>query len=99
MQSTIKIVHVKYDPYDLYIGRANKYLGLPESKWMNPFPMKNESERQMVIDKFEEYLLSRPDLMDALHELDGKVLACWCKPRCCHGDILKKHRELQINGQ
>ena len=28
--------------------------------------------------------------MDAIPELNGKVLGCWCKPSACHGDILIK---------
>jgi hypothetical protein len=27
-------------------------------------------------------------LLNDLHELNGKVLRCYCKPLCCHGDIL-----------
>lgn len=23
-----------------------------------------------------------------LDELKGKTLGCWCKPECCHGDVL-----------
>ncbi len=83
-------------PYDVYCGRANKYLNLPESKWHNPFPLKKESERAEVLRKFEEYLLTRQDLLDSLWELDGKTLACWCWPKLCHLMILKKYREKQL---
>jgi len=27
-------------------------------------------------------------LIEALGELQDKVLGCWCKPEACHGDIL-----------
>ena len=32
-------------------------------------------------------------LMGALHELDGQTLGCWCHPKACHGDVLKRLRE------
>ena len=33
-------------------------------------------------------ILNRPELLDALHELKGKRLGCYCKPAACHGDVL-----------
>jgi hypothetical protein len=41
-----------------------------------------------VIRKYREYLLSNPDLLDRLPELEGKTLGCWCAPKPCHGDVL-----------
>lgn len=73
----------------LYIGRANKWLGLPESKWHNPFPMKNEGQRKEVLRKFLDYILKKDDLLGALPELDDKTLVCYCYPeKKCHGNIL-----------
>lgn len=83
------IVNIKTgEPYDLYIGRENKWLGLPCSKWCNPFPMKNESQREEVLTKFKEYLYANDELMDSLEELDGLRLGCYCFPRRCHANIL-----------
>ena len=31
---------------------------------------------------------SNGPLWDELPELEGKTLACWCKPEACHGDVL-----------
>lgn len=96
----MKVVNVKSgESYDVYCGRANKFYNLPESKWHNPFWMKNESFRDEVIIKFENYLRSRQDLLDSLYELDGKILACWCAPRKCHCDILIKVRQEQLNNK
>ncbi len=89
----IRVINIKAKPipaYDLYIGRANKWLNLPGSKWANPFPMKKESERAEVIAKYEEYIRRTPSLLAALPELRGQVLACYCAPRRCHGDVLVK---------
>lgn len=93
------IVNIKHKPtpyYDIYIGRANKWLELSESKWHNPFPMKKESERTLVVNSFAAYLLGTPDLMESLYELDDKILACYCSPKFCHGNVLLNMRALQI---
>jgi len=29
---------------------------------------------------------------------DGQTLGCWCHPKACHGDVLKRLREEQLNG-
>jgi Domain of unknown function (DUF4326) len=71
--------------YDVYIGRAVPSRGLKRSKWANPY---KEGDRAEVITKYEEHLRSSPELMAALPELRGKVLACWCAPEPCHGDVL-----------
>ena len=77
---TRRVVHCKKDPYDVYIGRP--------SKWGNPFPLEDESERLDVIEKYARWVSHQPKLMADLHELRGKVLGCWCAPKPCHGDVL-----------
>lgn len=74
------IVHCKRDPYDVYIGRP--------SKWGNPFHLCEDETRGATLEKYRKWILGQPQLLDALHELDGKVLGCWCAPNPCHGDIL-----------
>ena len=75
-------------PYDTYIGRANPRYRLPQSKWHNPFKIGRDGDRDQVLARYRDYLLSRPDLVAALPELRGKTLACWCAPEACHGDVL-----------
>jgi len=65
------------------------YIGRP-SKWGNPFRSGEDGTREQVIAKYEEWLRSNPDLLAQLDELKGKTLACWCKPKACHGDIIVK---------
>lgn len=82
------IVVNKYkSDFDLYIGRG--------SKWGNPYSHKQNtkaeyvvSSREEAINKYREYVLSNPDLLNSLHELQGKTLGCFCKPKPCHGDVL-----------
>lgn len=94
MQKT-RVVHCKKEPYDVYIGRP--------SKWGNPFPIRLRmapdgfsdspnyglgDSREESIQKYKEWIQSKPELLAALPELKGKVLGCWCHPHPCHGDIL-----------
>lgn len=74
------VVHCKRKPFDVYIGRP--------SKWGNPFPLENESDRLEVLEKYRAWILKQPELMAALPELKDKVLGCWCHPKPCHGNIL-----------
>ena len=75
------VVHCKRAPFDVYIGRP--------SKWGNPFAIGKDGNRQEVIEKYREWIQSRPDLLAAVvPELKGKVLGCWCAPAACHGDVL-----------
>jgi len=37
---------------------------------------------------FREYILQKPELLECLPELDGKILGCFCKPKACHCDVL-----------
>lgn len=83
------VVHCKKSSYDIYIGRP--------SKWGNPFTHKQGTQAQTVvptveeaIKRYEEWVRQQPELMASLHEIKGKVIACWCKPGPCHGDVLAK---------
>ena|SRR3990172_8669606 len=89
MKTSGKVVHFKKEPFDIYIGRGSG------SKWGNPFSHKEGtkatyvvSSREEAIQKYEEWLLTQPELLKALPELKGKVLGCWCSPKACHGDVL-----------
>lgn len=76
------VVNLKNSKYDVYIGRP--------SKWGNPFYLIYEDNREEVINKYEAWIMSQPDLLNSLHELRGKVLGCYCKPLACHGDVLAR---------
>jgi hypothetical protein len=83
------------EPYDLYIGRANPRYRLGRSKWANPFKLGPDGDRDQVLAKYRDWIQTQPELLAQVGELRGKVLACWCKPEACHGDILS---ELAENG-
>ena len=82
-----KVVNKYAEEYDVYIGRG--------SKWGNPFTHKDEtkaeyrvSSREEAIEKYREWIMNQPELLKDLHELKGKTLGCFCKPKACHGDVL-----------
>lgn len=81
------VVHCKRDRYDVYVGRG--------SKWGNPFSHQTGTRarwkvatRDDAVAAYEQWLRDQPHLLDALDELRGKTLGCWCAPRRCHGDVL-----------
>lgn len=61
--------------------------------WGNPFVMLNttENERQRVCDLFEQYAIWRLTVdPNWLKPLRGKHLACWCAPKRCHAETLRR---------
>jgi hypothetical protein len=72
----------------VYIGRGllagNERF--ERSKWANPYTVKRYG-RAEALARYEQEVRGGP-LWDQLPELEGKTLACWCKPEPCHGDVL-----------
>ena len=62
--------------------------GTYQSKWYNPFTVRKCGSLNEVLKRYKQYLYSNRELLNDIHELQGKVLGCWCKPNLCHGDIL-----------
>ena len=69
-------------------GGIGVYIGRP-SIWGNPFVIGKDGNRDAVIEKYRNWLLSKPDLVQKVKtQLKGKDLVCFCAPAKCHGDIL-----------
>lgn len=95
------LINLKVKPQPVsfyYIGRANRHLGLLESKWGNPYVLKKEADRPRVLQNYLDYILDRPEMLADLHEIDNQVLGCYCVPKWCHGNILMELRFLQLKG-
>lgn len=75
-----RVVHCKKASFEVYIGRP--------SKWGNPYRLKKGESRKACLARYQQWLMSQPELLQSIGELKGKVLGCWCKPLECHGDIL-----------
>lgn len=99
----MKIVNIKTHNIDwnsgsfLYIGRENKFYGVKESIFKNPYVIGRDGERSEVIRKFAQYAIKNKQIMDNLHLIDGKTLVCYCDidKEACHGQILIELRERQ----
>lgn len=88
-----RVVHCKKEKFDVYIGRP--------SIWGNPFSHLDNTKakfktatREEAVAKYKEYLLQNPELLKKLPALKGKILACWCSPKSCHGDVLAELADL-----
>lgn len=79
------VVNKYKDTYDVYIGRG--------SIFGNPFVIGKDGTREEVIEKyrvyFEEKMLNDPVFRAAVFSCRGLRLGCFCKPKACHGDIIK----------
>ena len=87
-----RVVHVRKEEFDIYIGRA--FAEFAESEWHNPFRIRPGFGRKEVIQEFKAYLLAHPELMVKLKDVKGKTLGCWCKPKACHGDVIAELADL-----
>jgi hypothetical protein len=96
MATTVVNMHHKV-PFDVYCGRPRGgrdprqvppgqpgFLG-------NPFPLGSDS-REESIARFREYFLARVESDERFRAsvlaCRGKTLACFCKPRACHVDVV-----------
>jgi hypothetical protein len=79
MAKVINIRDREDTPDEVYIGRG--------SKWGNPFVIGRDGNREVVIEKYREYIMGT-ELPKQVNELSGKTLVCYCKPHSCHGDVL-----------
>lgn len=81
-------------PNSIYIGNKNTQYGLAKSKFANPYYLENWF-RTKKIQAFEEYFkqaisdgsITEQDLLD----LYGKDLVCFCSPKPCHGNVVRKY--------
>lgn len=71
------------------------FIGRP-SKWGNPFIVGRDGTRDEVCDKYDQWFMeqirSNPVFKkQVVDNLKGKILACYCKPKRCHGDTILKY--------
>jgi hypothetical protein len=80
-------------PGDVRIDRA--------TKWGNPYPITDTDSRDAVLFKYTWYIVNAMENKELnITELtDARRLGCWCKPKACHGDILKKAIEQYNDNQ
>lgn len=91
--------------FDVYIGRAAPRARdarcHEESPFANPFRVGQDGTREEVIELYRRHLLDCLEKdpgtwIPRLRELKGKRLGCWCKPEKCHGDVVARFADLQV---
>jgi len=91
------VKHCQLSLYDIYIGAGTGASPISKDKciWANPFThAKDAAGRRRAAEMYEQWLLSPQQdqlVLLAKKQLKGKVLACWCAPRICHGEALAKY--------
>jgi hypothetical protein len=84
-----KVVNKNKSRYDVYIGRG--------SIFGNPFTIAEFGDRTLVIYLYKTYfdykMNHHPEFAREVEKLKGKRLACYCKPKDCHGDIIVAYLE------
>ena len=85
------------EPYDVKVDRSS-ILG-------NPFVMRSEIERDSVCDKYELHFKSKIknkserflneilNLINIYKKYNKLRLFCWCSPKRCHAETIKKYIE------
>lgn len=102
--SFTRVVNLRTDPYDVYIGRAGLIHQGVEGQdgfFGNPYPAGiwackrcNKQHRSpgstipCFVEYFDERVLKDAEFRERVLALRGKTLGCWCKPADCHGDVI-----------
>lgn len=102
----MRIVNVKNsNDYDVYGGRTKssgelKHMNNTETGkkgWLgNPYTL-DEYNREKSIELFEKdfkkKLKKDESFKSEILKLEDKVVACWCKPKSCHLEVIKRFIE------
>lgn len=61
----------------------------------NPFRLEDDGgdySRKESVEEYREWFVEKietdPEFRNAVEELRGDTLGCWCKPKACHGDVI-----------
>lgn len=86
-----RVINIKNEPQYNENNKNYKYIGRG-SYWGNPYSLfDNNGTRDHVIEQFKfdfenDYFPNKKK--SEVYKLAGKRLACFCKPKRCHGDVL-----------
>jgi hypothetical protein len=90
------------DEWDVYIGRSDgrhmNNTDIGDDGWLgNPYRLEEGYSRTEAVNRFEEDFHERIDadvkFRAAVEDLKGETLACHCKPKACHGDVIVRYLE------
>lgn len=99
-----RVGHTKTDSTDVYVGRGPggcdmTTTAIGDRGWLgNPFTLEAYS-REESINRFRDAFVDRleedEEFRDAVSQLRGKTLGCWCQrvdedEPACHGEVIAK---------
>lgn len=103
-----EVGHCKADETDVYVGRGPNGRHMESTPhvhqrgWLgNPYPVDNygrEESLRRFMESFRHKLSYDPEFREAVGELAGSVLGCWCQrldedEPACHAEIIAEHAE------
>ena len=66
-----------------------------DTRFGNPFRLEEDGgdyTREESVAQYEKWFKKKiqtdPDFREAVEDLRGETLGCWCKPKACHGDVI-----------
>lgn len=80
-----------HDGPAIYIGRENSHYDLERSPLANPYPVSEHARKDSLLkytDTLIEAVQESEEMQDAVLDLYGKPIACWCLPKLCHGHVI-----------
>ena len=88
MCNRTEVVNIKiYKKKDFfYIGRGSVY--------GNQFRIGIDGTREEVVERYRKWFydkLEDPVFKTKVLSLRGKKIGCYCKPKACHGDVIKEY--------
>ena len=73
----------------VYIGQGHFSHRWKPGKWSSPFQAGRDCAGAVHVIKYAQWVANQPELLQSLHELQGKRLVCDCPHNVlCHGDVL-----------
>lgn len=64
----------------------------------NPFKLEKDGgsyTREESVDEYRKWFKNKikndPEFREAVENMRGETLGCWCKPKKCHGDVILEY--------
>jgi hypothetical protein len=102
-----RVGHCKADKTDVYVGRGNAQRDMLDMNpgargWLgNPFTTEEYTREESIRrfrKVFEWRLEADSEFRDAVRDLAGKTLGCWCQhleedEPACHAEVIAEHAD------
>lgn len=114
MTGETQVGHVKLDETDVYAGRGPGGRAMDETPvgergWLgNPYPLADTGSRAAAIEAFRADFIARlksdEQFRDAVENLSGRTLGCWCHRAdkdgpACHADVIAEWADRLAKGE